>query len=192
MILATNSVEALQEPIVLGVVTVSVILAYHYQKGLTYYEYQFIHSIRIILFEYLETQVENETKIGRQITRYVGDPILTREKGMPDNEDEYVLTVEYSLQDLFYLFVSNAASPHLISSVKYRDHPNNGREYARAHVIFAEGGKQTEVWMFDNGDTVDIYAHKETVVTDPEGHLTEPYTPGDPDGYIAGSLSRLD
>jgi len=189
IILTSNSVDVLQDPLILAAVTLLVILAYHYQRGLTYHEYQLIHSIRIIVFTILSTQVENQTKIGKQIQRYVGNPRLLSEKQMPNEEDEYTLTSPLSLKEVFTALVNSGASPHLISSVKYREHPNYGRQYARAHVIFSDrDGNQTEVWLFDNESTVDIYSHKETIVTDPEGHLTEPYTPGDPDGYIIEAL----
>jgi len=175
LLLDSRLPEIAQEPVVLAVLTVLLILAAYYQRTLSYQEYRLAHGLRTVGAIVLDSRVNFR---------------LLTEKGMPEKDTEYVRSVPMTIRRAFATLRHAGASPHLISGIKYREHPERGREYAAAHLIFVEGDKQTEVWLFPaaDGDGTDIYAHKETYITDPEGHLSEPYTPGDPDGYIAAAL----
>ena len=161
--------EFAQDPAVLGVVAAVIIILAHLQRGLSWREYQTIHTGRLLLFPILQRRLSWKLFESRKHGR---------------DDDEYVTTVDLSPRAAFKQLVNAGASPHLLSSVKYREN-DAGREYAVAHVIFGATGTQTEVWLFEGDDGTDVYAHKETHVTDPEGHVNDPYEPGDPDGHLA-------
>jgi len=55
--------------------------------------------------------------------------------------------------------------------------------------VWIQENAQVECYLFGNGDgTTDLYVHSETAVTDPEGHLSDRQTDGDPTGVVTDAL----
>jgi len=149
----------LEEPILLGVLTVLIMLALNYQRNLSWPEYKTIHSLK--------------RGVLPLIDKYTGVFVVSRKGGREDGE--YVATVDKSLRATFKQLANDGFSPHVINSIKQRPHPDDGQaQYSGAHLIkIHSDGTQTEIYLFNMGGKCDLYAHNETAVTDPKGHLVD-------------------
>lgn len=146
-----------------------------YQRGLSWYEYRTWHGLRRQLFPILQ--------------RYV--PVVRFVNVKPDgrDSDEYIATVDTSVRETAAQLRQGGGMYHLISSIKRRPE-GHGDTLTRAHVVWLhDSGDQTECYLFANDDgTVDVYAHYEAAVTDPDAHLSEYQTQGDPRGMVRSAL----
>jgi len=146
-----------------------------WQSELSWYEYRTLHGLKRVAFPTLE--------------RLVPGNLFVNTKGGRDDA-EYLTTVDASIRETVRDLRSNGGTLHLISSLKRRP-PEHGDPLTRAHVVWTDGGEQTEAYCFANADgTTELYAHAEASVTDPVGHLTGPQTDGDPDGVVAAALAE--
>lgn len=156
----------LADPFLLVALTIAVRSAVAWQRGLTWPEYRITHRIKCRAFQLLDPVA----------TRY-GRP-LVRTKGYAPGSPEFVehihdppSTVAKRIKPYF--------SPHLIATAKRRE-THDGLQFAHSQWRQVHGdGLQTEVYLFPAGSGTDVYAHVETVVEDPDGHLTDGQQPGD-------------
>jgi len=109
-------------------------------------------------------------------------------KGHPDEDAEYLTTLQQSVQATFEQLNAAGGSPHLINSVKRL--PDG--TYSAGHLLWIHGdNSQTEAYLFDAGDGhTHVYVHHETSVLNPRGHLTGPQRDGDVRGVVTDALER--
>ena len=165
----------LENPALVLTLTALVAFAVHWQKGLTYREFLMAHRIKCYAFLLLDPIA----------TRY-GRPLVYTKPAAP-NSDEYVRTVQDSPHEVA-MQIDDVFSPHLIATAKRR-HTVDGPQFAHSQWRQVhDDGMQTEVYLFQaaGGGTV-VYAHAETRVEDPEGHLTDAQYPGDYFGAFASA-----
>lgn len=149
--------------------TVLVTIGVHYQKGLTYREYRFIHIGKCWAFYALNSWA---SKRGRPLVRTIG-------------EDSFVMSVDENPRSV-YSTLSEEFSPHLIATAKKAE---DGSWSHSQLVQFHDDKRQTEAVLFSNPDgTTDVFGHLETSVTDPDGHVSDAQEPGDPLGAIQNVL----
>ena len=166
--------EFLTDPVPLAVLTLVIFGVIQYQRTLSWTEYREIHRLKRRLFPTLDRVW----------------PHFVHAKGGHD-DPEFIATVEDSVQVVFSDFVDAGASPHVINSIKQRQHPETGkRQYTAAHVRWAhDDGSQTEAYLFRlDKRHVDVYAHHEPGVVTPVDHLSGPQTDGDPRGVVHNAL----
>jgi hypothetical protein len=146
-----------------------------WQRGLSWYEYRTIHGLRRMLFPVLD--------------RTLGVVRFVNHKPAGRDSPEFITTVDGSIKATARLLKDGGASWHLVSSIKRRP-AEHGDPLTRAHLVWLhESGDQTEAFLFKNDDgTTDVYAHHEASVLNPEAHLTEPQTDGDPQGVVTAAL----
>jgi hypothetical protein len=158
--------DLLTDPVTLATLTLVIAGLVAWQRTLSWTEYRTLH--------------ETKKRLAIRIHSIVPVLLLSR-KGYRD-DDEYLETREQSVRAVFTEYVDAGGSPHLINSIKVRETPAGETQYSDAHVVWIhDDTTQTELYLFDNGDgTTDLYAHHETAVLDPDGHLTDPQTDGDP------------
>ena len=120
---------------------------------------------------------------------------FVREKGPAD----YVTTANAS-PDAVERALMGPYQRNLASTRKYREHHNDGRQYAVGSFVTAvpahdDGlARQHHVYLFPSpsGGT-DIYAHEETRVTEGAEHLTDTQQEhGDPQGRVTDLLALAD
>lgn len=161
-------------PVLLAALTVVVLAVVRYQRGMSWPEYRAVHRLKVRLAVYLDRR----TDIGVS---------LVNAKGLPENDDEFVRHDDRSLKAVATDLVRAGGSYHLVNSIKVR-RPESGPQYSAAHVVFFhDDGTQTEVYLFRalDGQGVDVYAHHETAVTDPDGHILKTeQVDGDPRGVL--------
>lgn len=144
-----------------------------WQKELSWYEYRTLHGLKRVAFPTLEALMPGN--------------LFVNAKGGRDDA-EFLTTVDASIRETVRDLRADGGSLHLISSIKRRP-TGNGDTLTRAHVVWTDGGDQTEAYLFANDDgTTDLYAHVEASVTDPVGHLTGPQTDGDPDDIVSDAI----
>lgn len=168
--------DFLTDPRALAVLTALMYALVRYQRGLSWYDYRALHRLKCLVSPVLD--------------RYQSTYFVLSKKGYRDDA-EYYGTVEGSVRGVWRQLRNAGGSPHLINSVKQRPLPDGSTQLSAAHVVWFHGDEdQTEVYLFSNPgvDTVDVYVHHETSVTDPAGHLSDPQTDGDPDDVLAGVL----
>jgi len=136
-----------------------------WQRGLSWYEYRTLHGIRRLAFPTLQ--------------QYAPVAPFVRRKGGRDDA-EFLTTRRGTVRATVRQLREAGGTLHLISSIKRRP-SDHGDPLSRAHLVWTHAdGRQTEAYLFANSDgTTDVYAHVETSVTDPVGHLTETQTNGD-------------
>lgn len=131
------------------------------------------------------------------------DP-LARQRGRPLVRDKTDATEEAQTERL-----SNVTNQELakalwdagyrwnpIATKKYRD-TEHGRQWSFLSVAYRDSvtdGQQHHVYAFRNPDgTVDLYAHREPSITDPEDHHGgNELEAGDPAGRLDGIVAALD
>lgn len=122
-------------------------------------------------------------KVGRPL----GRPTIT-EKG----SNEWTYTVDVS-PDRVEKAIHPKYQRNLLSTRKYRTFAGSGRQWAVGSYAYDPIDKpwQHHVYLFPGtwGGT-EIYAHKETSVRDPVGHVTNDQVSGDPDNTLAFELEE--
>lgn len=162
----------LNTPELLIGLTVVILLIVAYQQTLSYQEYRFAHLTKSIVFKLADAWA---TQRGRP---------LIRPKRQPSDSGEFVMTVDYSPKETYQKLREAGFSPHLVATTKVR----NG-EFTHAQLIYLhEDGQQTEVFFWPGENGVDVYAHVETAVTNPTGHLTDGQELGDTRGKVKEAL----
>jgi len=139
-----------------------------WQSRLTWTEFRTFHGIKLL---------------GAQWRGW-----FVHEKGGRDDA-EFLTTYNGTVRAAARTLVDAGGSYHLINAVKRRP-GEYGDQYSLAHVVWSHAdGTQTEAYLFRNDDgTTDVYAHRETSVSDPVGHLTDPQRDGDPRGIVKDAL----
>jgi hypothetical protein len=142
-------------------------LARAYQTELSWSEFRMIHRLKRGLFPIL-----NKTPLGNAIL------LVSEKRGREDAE--YQATVSGGVRETAQALRKAGCSLHVLCSIKRRP-DTRGDPLTDAHVVWTmDDGHQVECYLFDNDDaTVDVYAHTETGVSDPLGHLTDKQTDGD-------------
>ncbi|AFH22165.1 hypothetical protein OSG_eHP18_00040 [environmental Halophage eHP-18] len=161
-----------------------------WQRTLTYHEYTAIHRVKrraLPLIDRLSRPiirgVRRQSPALGSVARFT-IPHLIHEKG-DRSDDEYVATLDFDRRAVWRSFVGRGWSPHVLSSVKRRSVDAEIQLSALHFVYQHDDGTQTEVYSFPNPDgSIDLYAHHETSVVDPQGHLTDPQRDGDPRDVI--------
>lgn len=163
----------LGNPVLLGVLTVVILALVAYQRTLSYREYQTIHIIKTLVFRVLDPLASRR-----------GRPLINDKGGRDDAE--YLTEWDGTPRDVLTTLSAEGWDYHLVSTDKRR--PNGTLDSGHA-VFYHDDGRQTEVYVFDNGDgTTAVYAHEETSTTDPDGHLSDPQDDGDPRGVVRQAL----
>ena len=152
-----------QNPGLTIALTALVAFAVNYQRGLTYREFRFLHIAKCYAFSILNSRAR---KHGRPLVRTASD-------------EDYVRTIDATPRTVARR-ITDEFSPHLVATAKRR-WTRNGYEWSHSQWVFFHGdGDQTEAYLFSNPDgTTDVYAHVETSVTDPEGHIRNEQRHGD-------------
>ena len=167
-----NVDQLLAEPeVVLGLAAV-IIVVYHYVAAMPYSEFVFATQLKHRLALLLQPFAAQR---GLRIVK-------TKQYR---EDDEYIATVKLTPRQLARKFKALDIDQHLINGSKRRETPN-GKQWSHTQWAYQhDDGKQTEFWLYTNPDgTVDVYGHKEESVFDPDGHLSTPFVPGDPDGLL--------
>lgn len=182
----------LGNPLLLLGVTVLIVLAYHYIRGMPYAEFVFWTQVKHRVALLLETtnlaNVAESVGLSipglRKLSAFIASIRLVTTKQYR-NDDEYLLTIEKGPKDLARGFKRIGIAQHMIAGSKRRETPE-GKQWAHSQWVYQHAdGTQTEIWLYRNGDgTVDIYAHHEESIFNPPGHLNTPFTPGDPAGAL--------
>ena len=160
------------DPVLLTALTVIIYGLVRYQRGLSWYEYRTIHGLK----------VEAAKRLDNRLTLRLVTP-----KQRPGGY-EFVRHDERSPRTVAREFVRAGGAYHLVNSIKSRPGGDGCTQYSVAHVVFLHDNEtQTEVYLFRHADGgVDVYAHHETAVTDPDGHIRETeQIDGDPRGVLA-------
>jgi len=167
---------AARHPVMVAILAAIVVrAALAWQRQLTWPEYRTLHGIKRLIFPVLSER------------QPFGYGHWVHEKGGRDDA-EYVATIDDSLRSVVRRLQAGGGSLHLINSIKRRP-TEHGDPLSAAHVVWVHGETQTEAYLFVNADgSIDVYAHHEVAVTDPEGHLTEQQDDGDPEGVVTGAL----
>ena len=145
------------QPLAYALLVVAVYAALRYQATLTWTEYRPLHAAKVRL-----APVANAVWSG-----------VVNEKGGRDDA-EFVGTTDRSVPDTFRYLTERGFRPHLVNSVKRRTGPKAyAPQYSAAHLVAIHSdGRQTEAYLFRADDEhTDVYAHVETAVTDPHGHI---------------------
>jgi len=148
-----------------------------WQTQLTYPEYRLLHAAKRATFPTLQ----RVTPSGLS---------FVNAKGYHDDA-EYLATTDGSVRGVARRLQAGGGSLHLINSIKRRPTPA-GEQYSAAHVVWThDDGQQTEAYLFSAVETpgVDVYAHTEASVTDPDAHLDGPQPDGDPRGVVRAALA---
>jgi len=161
----------LGNPALLVALTAVILALAQWQRTLTYREYRLAHTVKLVLFNALDDWASRR-----------GRP-LVRTKGYREDA-EFVQTLHQPPRSV-YQQLAGAFDPHLIATAKARTTPD-GRQWSHSQLVtYHDDGKQTEVFLFDNGDgSTDLYAHFEGSVSDPAAHLTDPQRDGDVRGVL--------
>jgi hypothetical protein len=175
MLPLTTVVDVLTEyPAVAVALAIALRLARAYQTQLTWPEYRTAHRFKRGLFPL----------VARLPTVGTALPWVSDKGGRDDAE--YLRTIDGSVRGVVTDLQAAGASLHLLNSLKRRP-DTHGDPFTAAHVVWTVAGttEQVEGYLFRNDDgTVDLYAHGETSVDDPLGHLTDPQTDGDAHGVV--------
>ena len=163
------------DPRAYGALVIIIALALVAQRFLGWRRYKMLHSLRTIVFPFLD---------GKE------GLFLVSEKGYT-MDAEYLTTVNESVRGVWQTLVSDGeGSPHLLSSIKVRELPNGDKQYSAAHVVWTHtNGEQTEAYLFSSlkGGT-DVYVHVESSVINPREHLEGEQTAGDTRGVVTEAL----
>jgi len=173
---ATIGVELLSDyPWLLALVAVLARLARAYQHGLSWLEYRVLHRLKRGVFPPLDSALD-------------GRALLVSGKGGRDDE-EFLATSSASLWTVAARLRRGGGSPHLLNSLKRRP-DEHGDRLSGAHLVWThDSGDQTEAYLFRNADgSTDVFAHYETSVDEPLGHLTDAQHDGDPRGVVREAL----
>lgn len=183
----------------LAVLCAAIGVVVKYQRGLNYREARAAHVTKSRAFAFLESLPARATVpgfvpvLGGKSVPLNPDELgrsLINEKGYRDEEDEYEGTLDATPKEVVKT-IWPPFGPHMVATTKRRVTPHGSQlsflqlRYVHPERYQRDGDEelekiQTEVYLFDNGDgTTDVYVHVETVVEDPEGHLTDKQVAGD-------------
>lgn len=142
-----------------------------YQRTLGWGTYRRIHRLKIRVLPLVDS---------------LTNAFVVSNKRAPGDDAEYVTTATMSVRDTFETLTDAGASPHLLNSIKRL--PDGS--YSAAHVVWIHSdNSQTEAYLFDADRGTHVYAHHETSVLDPEGHLSDPQRDGDVRGVVGDALN---
>lgn len=170
----------LSNPWLLAVLTVAVLAVVAYQRTLTYREYRTAHVVKSLVFRVLDPLA---TRRGR--------PLLAHVDGA--THPEFLRTYPATPRETFRRLRAGGFDPHLVATTKVRSLGNGQREVSHSQLVYYhDDGTQTEAYLFPagHGNTTDVYAHHETSVTDPAGHLTDKQTDGDARNVVTETLAK--
>lgn len=173
----TAVLDALAEwPLLAAALAVVLRAGLAYQRGLTWPEYRTLHACKRATFPALDRREP------------LGYSWFVNDKGRRDDA-EFLTTRPGGVKTAADRLRAGGGSLHLINALKRRP-ATHGDPYSAAHVVWThDDGTQTEAYLFRNDDgTTDVYAHHETGVTDPDGHLTGPQHDGDPRDVVRMAL----
>jgi len=113
---------------------------------------------------------------------------FTREKGTAD----YICTVEADVDAVKVALWDAGYQRNMLSTWKYRIIDNERQDITSAWVYDPPDTEtQHDVYLFDNGETVDVYGHKEPSVRNPVKHLNlSTGINGDPDNRAKAALAE--
>lgn len=137
--------------------------------------------------DWIEDDRRHFYEAADRFLRPLGRPTIA-EKGPAD----YVTTADASDDEVEIALTAAGFQRNLLSTRKYREHHDGGRQWAVGSYVLdhPDTDWQLHVYLFEAWTTgTDVYAHKETSVRDPYGHVTDPQTHGDPDGYVRSALA---
>lgn len=174
------------EPTAWFVLSLVMYAVLRWQRTLSFHEYRTIHRAKrgvLPVIDRLSRPIIRGLRRQSPALGAVGRfviPHLIHEKGDRD-DGEYVATWEMDRRELYDAVTADGWSPHVICSLKARTFAAEV-QYSDIHAVYQhDDGMQTEIYTFTNPDgTHDVYAHHETSVVDPQGHLTGEQTDGDP------------
>jgi len=166
-----------QNPELVAILTVVMLVLVQYQRTLTYSE----------VVKYTRLKQKLAVLLDSYSRKHLNRP-LVREKGRLD----FVERVDMTPRE-FVKRVSPPFEPNLTSNVKYRVRDDvREKEFVHSQwaYIYEKDGerKQTHLYLYAKGDTVDVFVHVETPVTSPIGHLENPQEHGDADGKYRGVI----
>jgi hypothetical protein len=168
--------DAFSDPRLLAALVLVLAAILQYQRTLSWHEYKRLHALKVRFLPLVD--------------RYTNLFVVSH-KGYHD-DPEYLATVDGTVPEVWQRLVDAGGDPHLVNSIKKRRWPDGAAQYSQAHVVWnhAETGEQTEAYLFQNpgAGTVDVYCHAETWVLDPEGHMNDPQTDGDPRRVVWAAL----
>jgi hypothetical protein len=168
----------LSNAVLLAGLTALVRAALAWQRGLTWPEYRLAHGGKRLLAPRLDGRLPGVS--------------LVNPKGYHDDA-EYLRTIDAPAAVVVRHLRRGGGSLHLINSLKRRPTPAGGHQYSVAHLVWThDNGRQTEAYLFPaaEGRGVDVYAHSETSVADPAGHLQRTkQVDGDPRGVVGAALN---
>lgn len=159
----------LAEPAFILGLTAAIVVLYFYTSALSYPEFVALtrvkHYVSLII-------APIASKRGLEI-------VATK----PYRGKEFVTTVDATPREVSQKLEAYGFDKHLIAGSKRRQ-TKDGKQWAHTQWAYQhKDTQQTEVFIFPNGDnTTDIYAHVETSVYDPEGHLEDYQELGDTRG----------
>lgn len=164
------------DPVPLAALVLVLFAVIQYQRTLTWAEYRALHRLKVRFLPVLDRVWPHAV----HVKHHREDP-------------EFITTVTRPPKQVWKRLVRDGGTPHLINSVKRRPVPPfdaGETQLSVAHVVwFHNDGTQTEAYLFSNDDgTTDVYSHAETSVMDPDGHLSDPQTNGDPTGVVRMAL----
>lgn len=173
------------DPRTYAVLVLVVAAVVQYQRTLSWREYRRIHALKVRILPLVD----------RLTTLFV-----VSQKGGRESP-EFIASMEGDVATVFRDLVTAGGAPHLVNALKVRARPETGqKQYSAAHVVWSHAdGTQTEAYLFRrDGSHVDVYAHHEAGVADPEEHLEETNAEaGDPrevvrEALLNGSMTAPD
>jgi hypothetical protein len=147
----------LGNPVIVALLTIIMILGYHWQKGLTYQEFMAVHTAKSIVFQALDSYFRSK---GRPLVKIV-----------PYQDPDFVCSVDKSPKQVANKLLANGYSAHLISMLKIRQ---TGDKQQVCHSQWSKqtaNSNQIEVYLFVSGDATEVYAHREGSILNPRKHL---------------------
>jgi hypothetical protein len=113
---------------------------------------------------------------------------FTREKGTAD----YICTVGTDVDEVKQALWGAGYQRNMLSTWKYRTIDNKRQDIESAWVYDPpDTATQHDVYLFDDGNTVDVYGHKEPSVRNPVKHLDlSTGIHGDPDNRLKAALAE--
>lgn len=165
------------EPLLAAALTLAILAVVGWSHTMTYTEFRLAHLAKCYLFDALDAVAR------RRLSR----PLVHVKRGR-----DYVRTVGHDPRRVAQYLHDRDATPHLVATAKARE-VEGRRQWAHTQwVWFHDDGSQTEAYLFrDDDGATDVYAHHETAVTDPDGHLTDGQTHGDPRGVVRDAVRDL-
>lgn len=160
-----NLYTVLNDPLLVALLTITIVAIHHYVKQMPYREFIFIHRVKCYLFSALDKFARSRKLV------------IIYEVEVGKDSEQYIETVDASPREVASKIRQNGFSAHIISSIKYRI-LSGFMQFSHSHWSYQHGdGRQTEIWFFENADgTTDVYGHVETSIYTPVKHLLQTET----------------